>query len=479
MDSTIVYKTEKGNSYFLDANTGNFGVLSPKLYEQIMCQDTGMEQDVEVDSRNYYKRKHQYWLNHGLFQKQDLEEEVYLTPEMVEESLANTEQIVFEVTDKCNLRCKYCGYRDLYGGYDQRVNKNLSVEDAIRFWNQVYKVIEAKKSIRTNEKLVVGFYGGEPLLNFDFVRDMVDYIKSTSSVKIEFNMTTNAMLLDKYMDFLIKEDFSLLISLDGDYEGNSYRVTADHKNPHPKIVRNIDMLQEKSPEYFQRKVQFNAVLHDANSIDRTYHFIHTRYGKKPRMSEMSTDSIVKKDEYDKMKKSFVDDFVHSDHKEILFQAYFQDFPLHKDIDNLLRAVCNASVLSISDLLGGKPIRKLLTGTCLPFNKKVFITVNGKILACEKIDHIFFLAQLKGDGELFDFEFIANKYNEYYKKVKSRCSSCYYKKICDKCMFSVSEELNADNYACSVYMNKREYGDYMSYLTSFLEEYPVNLDQYVY
>jgi uncharacterized protein len=33
--------------------------------------------------------------------------------------------LVFEVTDKCNLKCKYCGYAELYGGYDERVGKDL------------------------------------------------------------------------------------------------------------------------------------------------------------------------------------------------------------------------------------------------------------------------------------------------------------------------------------------------------------------
>ena len=117
----------------------------------------------------------------------------------------------------------------MYSGYDQRGNKNLDINAAIEVWNQVNTVIKKQKSVRTNDKLIIGFYGGEPLLNFEFIRQIASYIKQTSVVDIQFNMTTNAMLLDKYMDFLIQEDFSLLISLDGDYDGNSYRVTADNK----------------------------------------------------------------------------------------------------------------------------------------------------------------------------------------------------------------------------------------------------------
>ena len=35
-------------------------------------------------------------------------------------NLLKLPQLIFEVTDMCNLRCKYCGYADLYEGYDKR-----------------------------------------------------------------------------------------------------------------------------------------------------------------------------------------------------------------------------------------------------------------------------------------------------------------------------------------------------------------------
>ncbi len=43
----------------------------------------------------------------------------------IEHNLIRLPQLVFEVTDACNLRCKYCGYADLYEGYDKRENLNF------------------------------------------------------------------------------------------------------------------------------------------------------------------------------------------------------------------------------------------------------------------------------------------------------------------------------------------------------------------
>lgn len=48
-----------------------------------------------------------------------------LTINNVKYLLANLKQLTFEVTDSCNLRCKYCGYGELYDDYDKRENKML------------------------------------------------------------------------------------------------------------------------------------------------------------------------------------------------------------------------------------------------------------------------------------------------------------------------------------------------------------------
>lgn len=49
----------------------------------------------------------------------------YLTPAQIYYSLANLRQITFEVTDACNLKCKYCGYGEFYDDYDRRSNKMM------------------------------------------------------------------------------------------------------------------------------------------------------------------------------------------------------------------------------------------------------------------------------------------------------------------------------------------------------------------
>ena len=75
-----------------------------------------------------------------------------------------------------------------------------------------------RRSINLNPELTLSFYGGEPLRNFSFISEIVTYAKAIKpeKLKLRFSMTTNGLLLKKYMGFLAENEFELSISLDGD-----------------------------------------------------------------------------------------------------------------------------------------------------------------------------------------------------------------------------------------------------------------------
>ena len=47
--------------------------------------------------------------------------------EYIIEAVQHLRQLVFEVTDRCNLKCKYCGYGELYCSYDERKSRDISL----------------------------------------------------------------------------------------------------------------------------------------------------------------------------------------------------------------------------------------------------------------------------------------------------------------------------------------------------------------
>ncbi|HPW42495.1 MAG TPA: radical SAM protein [Bacteroidales bacterium] len=185
----------------------------------------------------------------------------YININMIKNSLANTPQITFEVTDLCNLDCVYCGYGKLYSDHDERTNKKLEFTKAKLFLDYLSVLWNSPLNKSFNNVIHLSFYGGEPLLNVPFIEKVIGYTKGLKNQvrKFAYSMTTNGMLLDKNMDFLVSNDFSLLISLDGDEFNNSYRVNKSGQNSYSHIIENIDKLKSMYPEYFNKRVNFNAV----------------------------------------------------------------------------------------------------------------------------------------------------------------------------------------------------------------------------
>jgi len=61
-------------------------------------------------------------------------------------------------------------------------------------------------------EVTVGFYGGEPLLEFELIKKCVEYTKSIIEGKrVKFNMTTNGTLMsDEIMDYLFENEFNVI-----------------------------------------------------------------------------------------------------------------------------------------------------------------------------------------------------------------------------------------------------------------------------
>lgn len=75
-------------------------------------------------------------------------EYVYLNKEVIYSNIRNLSQVTFEVTDACNLQCKYCGYGELYDGYDTRKSKMLSLEQAYPLLEYLYAHWQQSDSYR-------------------------------------------------------------------------------------------------------------------------------------------------------------------------------------------------------------------------------------------------------------------------------------------------------------------------------------------
>ena len=98
--------------------------------------------------------------------------------------------ITLALTEQCNLRCKYCGYMPKYFDHDYHL-KEMSKEVA-------FKAIDfLLKNSHESDVCNIGFYGGEPLLRLDLIKECISYVKERYPFrKPTYNITTNATLLD-------------------------------------------------------------------------------------------------------------------------------------------------------------------------------------------------------------------------------------------------------------------------------------------
>lgn len=389
--------------------------------------------------------------------------------------LANVNQVVFETTDRCNLNCSYCTYGGFYYDYDKRENKNMDVRCAKKLFEYLVPLWNSPLNMSHNRNINIGFYGGEPLMNAPFISEIVDYVNQLNVIRnhFTFSMTTNGTLVKKYMDFLYEKDFNLVISLDGNDQNNLYRVFKNGKPVYNTIIENVYALQKKYPNYFLKRVNFNAVLHNKNSISEIYHFFKRCFNKIPSIIGLNPSGIkeFRKKEFWKTFANTNQSLHESEDYSIIEKDMFYKLPNTQDV---LRFLFNSNDFCFGNykyLIHSTDSKKSVpTGTCLPFSLKIFLTVNGKILPCERIGQQFSLGHVNSDGVELEFEKIAAKYNNYYNKMRKQCNFCYNAEFCSQCMFNL-DKLEDINFNCNGFMDEKEYSSYLSSFLNYFENEP--------
>lgn len=463
--------TQRGNIYTVNKDRNFLFLTHPQLATCLYGQVANLGVD------DYYIRKAQYLKRHGILDGIEQQHDGVITSSMIKNSLANLNQLVFEVTDACNLQCKYCGYRELYDDYDQRGAQMMRFEEAKKIIDYLIDIWDNSVQEFTNREIYISFYGGEPLLNMKLVKEIINYVENCQvhNRTIYFSMTTNAMLLKQHMDYLVEKKVSLLISLDGNEWNNSYRLTKDGKNSFERNISNVDALKEKYPEYFDKHVGFNAVLHNRNSVEEIFTFIKNRYGKAPRISPLNTIGIRpdKKDEFERMYKDATQSLHQSKNYEHILNEMFMNTGEYNMLATFLMQYNQNVYHTYNNLFTTiKPSNFIPTGTCIPFSRKMFVTVNGKILPCERIGQQYGMGCVKPCSPVnLSLENIAGYYNRCLDKLRDQCRTCYRTQSCSQCMFSIDRFDIQKQVKCPEYTDSKTFAGYVGQNISFIEEHP--------
>lgn len=162
------------------------------------------------------------------------------------------------ITDACNLACHYCFVQQ----QPHFMTLQTAKDSADFFYNNyIYKL--EHKMINEFEYPELNFFGGEPTLLWDdIIVPLTQYIKDKYGKKFKLGITSNCTLLSKErVDFLFKNNISLLTSVDGD------KNTQDLTRPcQDKTKSSFDMVMKNLPyilEVFPHSV-FRATLNQEN-----------------------------------------------------------------------------------------------------------------------------------------------------------------------------------------------------------------------
>ncbi len=158
--------------------------------------------------------------------------------------------LCMHIAHTCNLNCSYCFASQ---GKYQGERAVMSFEVGKRALDFLIENSGSRKNLE------VDFFGGEPLMNFEVVKQLVEYARSIEKEKgknFRFTLTTNGLLIDDdVIDFANKEMSNVVLSLDGRKEiHDRYRVDYAGNGSWEKIVPKFQRLVEKrgGKNYYMR-----------------------------------------------------------------------------------------------------------------------------------------------------------------------------------------------------------------------------------
>ena len=174
--------------------------------------------------------------------------------------------LCLHIAHDCNLACKYCFAEE--GEYHGK-RELMSFEVG----KKALDFLVANSGSRTN--LEVDFFGGEPLMNFEVVKQLVEYgrsLEEANNKKFRFTLTTNGVLLnDEILEFANKEMGNLVLSLDGRKEVN------DRMRPKRGGQGSYDTIVPKFQKAAESRNQMNYYVrgtYTRNNLDFAKDVIH-------------------------------------------------------------------------------------------------------------------------------------------------------------------------------------------------------------
>ena len=336
-------------------------------------------------------------------------------------------KIALFISQDCNFNCVYCyGAEEgspVGGTYGKRGNMSAITARSAIDW-----LITASGELDT---IAIGFFGGEPLLNFIGMQDVVEYANKQANKynkKIKYSITTNASLLDEdKIHFLKDNDVHVTVSMDGGLRiQDSQRPLPNGKGTYELVEPKVKALLKEIPETVCRGTVFN----DADVFQAEQDL--SKLGFKQVYLTVASPSLLKQPEKEINTSSKVEVGLHRFH-----------YSMQKAKDEayqILKAIKSRDSLKLNQLIkNGAWARKIIRYSeqfvqrkkthfpCGAGRHYVGVSASGDIYPC----HRFVGTESTKIGSIFNGELNRSKYHQttLHKDNGNNCSSCFAKYVC--------------------------------------------------
>lgn len=252
----------KNNGYniVLDVNSGCVHVVDDLVYDIISLYESEAKNSIKDKMLSQYREEGitEDAIEEAFEEIEQLKEDGCLfTEDIYKEYIGDMKKretvvkaLCLHIAHDCNLKCRYCFAEEgEYKGHRALMSYEVG-KKALDF-------LIAHSGNRRN--LEVDFFGGEPLMNFDVVKQLVKYGREQEKLhnkKFRFTLTTNGVLLnDEIMEFANKEMANVVLSIDGRKEVHDYmRPSRNGKGSYDIILPKFEKLAKsrKQTNYYVR-----------------------------------------------------------------------------------------------------------------------------------------------------------------------------------------------------------------------------------
>ncbi len=378
------------------------------------------------------------------------------------------EQMCLEPTQQCNLRCRYCVHSGKYKfqrAHSPRTMDFPTAKRAIDFYLKKFN----------ENKWNISFYGGEPLLRFDFIKKCIEYINSFGlRTQHGIRIITNGTLLkESYLNFFKENNVDLQISLDGPAKHHDlYRLYKNGKGSFGTIIDNLEMIKKFDASYFREHIMFMCVITPStNLLELDEYFLRDNLVKDVVLARLGP--------LDVRENSFLKECgENKNQREEISQLWqtFKDNTLNNGVGRytiLDRNFIHNYSLVYKRIIRERPQERVpINGPCMPGLRRLFVSSDGNYHMCEKINPLFPIGDVYRG---FVYRKIKSIWENFLKLVNDKnCLNCWALNLCNLCFAHVckdgSFELHNRSQFCS--WKKKEIAKLLVEMAYFEERKPL-------